>query len=65
MTDDATRELIDAARELLPYLETEPRDALLKMDLSPADRLRAQADQLEAKEAAIRRFRKAMEPFNT
>jgi hypothetical protein len=67
------QELADAARALLPYLETssDPRDESriiedIKRDFarSDAEKLRQRADEIEAKEAAIWRFRKAVEALS-
>lgn len=70
MTHHAYQELADAARALLPHLETssDPMDENLSMEdverslaRSDAEKLRQQADEIEAMEAAIWRFRKAVD----
>lgn len=62
------QELADAARALLPYLKTSTdpdersiADVQREFARSEAERLRQDADKVEAKEAAIWRFRKAVE----
>ena len=57
-------ELLEAAKALLPFLETS-KDRLdgyweKLRPLSRADRLRQEADEIEAKDAAILRFRAAI-----
>jgi hypothetical protein len=63
------QELYEAATALLPFLEasTDPSDylnkALQHKDETQAQRLRRQADEIEAKDAAIHRFRAAAVAF--
>jgi hypothetical protein len=66
MTDQ--EELIAAALALLPYLETSSDplpdrsfpEIKREFERSEAERLRQRADEIETKEAAIWRFRKAV-----
>jgi hypothetical protein len=72
---EKTMELIEAALMLLPHLKAstddlklEPLDYLRKNATpkgeTPAQRMRREADELEAKDAAILRFRAAIAAFN-
>lgn len=70
MTD--TSELIAAARALLPYLKTSTdpdnrsiADVQRQFARSEAERLRQAADEVDAKEAAIWRFRWALDAIET
>ena len=74
---DTARELYEAAKALLPFLKASTDDSelstidYLRKNSPPAcettaQRLRREADEIEAKDAAINRFRKAvaaLEPF--
>jgi len=64
---DTTRELYEAATALLPFLEASTDridlDQLIPLGETPAQRLRRKADELEAKDAAIQRFRAAVAAF--
>ena len=58
--------MLEAAKALLPYLEAstdKTGDAWFEKlkGLSRAGRLRKEADEIEAKDAAIKRFREAVE----
>lgn len=63
MTDEVKREFISAAKALLLHLKTstDEETVLFSSHLkeSAAQRLRRRADEVEAEEAAIWRFRKA------
>jgi hypothetical protein len=63
MSDDNEHELFAAAKALLPHLHAstdKPEDCITTFRLSRAQRLRREADEIEAKDAAIERFRAAM-----
>jgi len=63
---DKTQELYQAAKALLPFLEAstdKSKDCLDRFRLSKVERLRQEADEMEAKDAAIQRFRAAVAAF--
>jgi hypothetical protein len=61
---EKTMELLEAALVLLPFLKTStdamPPEPPLE---TPAQRLRREADEMEAKDAAIERLRAAVAAF--
>jgi len=73
---EKTMELLEAALVLLPFLKTStdscneikkadatlPDDAIAPLE-TPAQRLRREADEMEAKDAAIERLRAAVAAF--
>jgi hypothetical protein len=72
---EKTMELLEAAVMLLPYLKASTDDLKLESleylrknaahkGETPAQRMRREADELEAKDAAILRFRAAIAAFN-
>jgi hypothetical protein len=57
-------ELLEAALVLLPFLKTSTDAMLPEPPLeTPAQRLRREADEMEAKDAAIERLRAAVAAF--
>ena len=62
---DKTDELIEAAKALLPHLEssTDKHQGFGDLMLPRVERLRKEAADLEAKDAAIKRFRAAVAAF--
>ena len=65
------RELLAASAALLPFLEASTDRSSgywarveSERELSKAERLRREADEIEAKDAAIVRFRKAVAAFH-
>ena len=63
-------ELYEAAKAVLEYLKASTDDTTALVDLvyrhriAPADRLRREADEIEARDAAIIRFRDAVAAFD-
>lgn len=67
--DELTQELVAASLQLQPFLKasTDKRDEDTTMERleeflgrTPAERLRREAEEIEAKDAAVIRFRKAL-----
>lgn len=70
MTDKYT-ELLEAAKAIFPYLDLSSEETSAywarsdwKRPLSKADRLRAEADEIEARDAKILRLRAAVASFS-